>query len=79
MHEASGEMFALIEYIDKAMSKAVYKKLEDGTYSGVIPECPGTVAFAKTRFECEKELQSVLEGWIIVKSRYGDKLPLISD
>ena len=66
------------QYINMAMSKAVYEKLEDGTYFGVIPECPGTIAFANTLFECEKELQSVLEGWLIVKSRYGDKLPIIS-
>ena len=29
-------------YIHKAMSKAAYEKLEDGTYSGEIPDCPGT-------------------------------------
>jgi len=27
----------LIEYINKAMSKAVYDKLEDGSFSGKIP------------------------------------------
>jgi len=35
----------LIEYINKAMRKAVYEKLEDGTYSGKIPQCPGVIAF----------------------------------
>mgnify|MGYP001559067314 CR=1 FL=1 len=68
----------LLDYINKAMSKAVYEKLEDGTCSGVIPNCPGTIAFANTLFECEEELLSVLEGWIIVKTRYGDELPTIS-
>jgi predicted RNase H-like HicB family nuclease len=38
----------LIEYIDKAMSKAVYEILEDGTYAGRIPLCPDVVAFGKT-------------------------------
>jgi predicted RNase H-like HicB family nuclease len=28
----------LIEYMDKTMRKAVYEKLEDGTYSGKIPQ-----------------------------------------
>ena len=67
----------LIEYIQKAMGKAVYEKLEDGTYSGEIPECPGTIAFGRTLQECQAELQAVLEGWLLVKIRHGDDLPVI--
>ncbi|MFQ6071470.1 MAG: type II toxin-antitoxin system HicB family antitoxin [Methanosarcinales archaeon] len=67
----------LIEYINRAMSKAEYEKLEDGTYCGMIKECPGTIAFGKTLYECQKELRSVLEGWLIVKIRHGDTLPVI--
>lgn len=67
----------LIEYINKALSKAVYDKLEDNTFFGKIPECPGVVAFGKTLFECQNELESVLEGWLIVKIRHGDTLPVL--
>jgi predicted RNase H-like HicB family nuclease len=67
----------LTEYINKAMSKATYEKLEDGTYSGKIRQCPGVVAFGGTLYECHEELRSVLEGWLIVKLRHGDKLPVI--
>ena len=67
----------LIEYINKAMSKAVYEKLEDGTYSGKIPPCLGVVAFGETLYQCQEGLRSVLEGWLIVKIRHGDKLPVI--
>jgi predicted RNase H-like HicB family nuclease len=67
----------LIEYINKAMSKAVYEKLGDGTYSGKIPQCPGVIAFGETLYQCQEELRSVLEGWLIVKIRHGDKLPVI--
>jgi predicted RNase H-like HicB family nuclease len=66
----------LIEYIDKAMSKAVYDKLEDGSFSGKIPQCPGVVAFGETLYQCQQELRSSLEGWLIVKIRHGDKLPV---
>jgi predicted RNase H-like HicB family nuclease len=65
----------LIEYIDKAMSKAVYDKLEDGSFTGKIPKCPGVLAFGETLYECEQELKSSLEGWLIVKIRYGDNIP----
>jgi predicted RNase H-like HicB family nuclease len=67
----------LIEYISKAMTKAVYEKLEDGTYSGRIPQCPGIIAFGETLYQCQEELRSVLEGWLIVKIRHGDRLPVI--
>jgi predicted RNase H-like HicB family nuclease len=67
----------LIDYINKALSKAEYDKLEDGSFSGSIPQCPGVIAFGKTLFECQKELESVLEGWLIIKIRHGDTLPVI--
>ena len=67
----------LIEYVERAMSKATYDKLEDGTYCGTIPECRGTIAFSETLYGCQAELRSVLEGWLLVKIRHGDELPVI--
>lgn len=67
----------LIEYVEKAMSKAVYDKLKDGTFSGKIPECPGVVAFGESLSKCQQELRSSLEGWLIVKIRHGDSLPVM--
>jgi predicted RNase H-like HicB family nuclease len=67
----------LIEYINMAMSKAVYEKLEDGSYSGRIPQTPGVIAFGETLYQCQEELRSVLEGWLIVKLRHGDRLPVM--
>jgi predicted RNase H-like HicB family nuclease len=69
----------LTEYLDKAMGKAVYDKLEDGTYCGRIPDCVGTIAFAETLYKCQNELKSVLEGWLLVKIRHGDQLPIIDE
>jgi len=48
------------------MDRAVYDKLEDGTYSGAIPECRGVVAFSDPSKGREAELQSVLEDWILL-------------
>lgn len=62
----------LTEYVERAMSAALYDKLEDGTYCGKIPECPGTIAFGRTLYRCQSELRSVLEGWLLVKIRHGD-------
>ena len=67
----------LTQYIDKAMSRAVYDQLEDKTYCGRIPECPGIIAFGRTLYDCQNELKLVLEGWLLVKVRHGDHIPVI--
>jgi len=61
----------LTEYIEGAMSKAVYEQLEDRSYCGRIPECQGKIAFGETLYQCQEELRSVLEGWLLVKIRHG--------
>ncbi len=50
----------LIEYVNKAIGKAVYDKLDDGTFTGKIPPCPGVVSFGETLYQCEQELRSSL-------------------
>jgi len=40
----------LIEYINNSMKKAVYDKLEDGSFSGKIPQCPGVITFGETLY-----------------------------
>ncbi len=49
----------LTEYIERAMSKAKDKKLEDGTYCGTIRPCLGAIAFGRTLRECKQEIRSV--------------------
>ncbi len=70
--------FILTEYMDQAMARAVYDKLEDGTFSGRIPQCKGVVAFGKTLRKCEDDLRSTLEDWILVGLKLGHPLPLVA-
>jgi len=69
--------FVLTDYVAQAMAQAVYDKFEDGTFAGRIPQCPGVVAFGKTLAECEAELRSTLEDWILVGLKLGHPLPVI--
>lgn len=69
--------FVLSEYVERAMEHALYDKLDDGTYSGAIPQCRGVVAFSETLRGCEVELQSVLEDWILIGLKLGHHLPVI--
>jgi len=70
--------YVLTDYVGQAMSEAVYDKLEDGTYTGRIPSCQGVVAFGACLRECEEELRSVLEDWILLGLRLAHPLPVIA-
>lgn len=71
-------MFPLSAYIAAALELARYDKLEDGTFAGEIPKLKGIAAFGKTLRECENELRSVLEDWILVGLKLGHKLPVLA-
>jgi predicted RNase H-like HicB family nuclease len=71
-------LFILTGYVERTLAQAVYDKLEDDTFAGRIPPCPGVIAFANTLRECEKELHSTLEEWILLGLKLGDKLPMIA-
>ena len=71
--------FVLTDYIDRAMDSAVYDKLEDRSFAGKIPTCQGVIAFAPTLRQCEDELRSTLEDWILLGLKLGRPLPVIGD
>ncbi len=71
--------FILTEYVNQLMAQAVYDKLEDGPFAGRIPPCKGVVAFGATLHECEEELRSTLEDWILVGLKLGHPLPVIAE
>jgi predicted RNase H-like HicB family nuclease len=71
--------YVLSEYVELAMRDALYDKLEDATFSGRIPSCPGVLAFASTLKECEEELRSTLEDWVPVGLKLRHHLPVIGN
>jgi predicted RNase H-like HicB family nuclease len=58
------------------MADAEYDKLEDGSFSGRIPLCTGAIAFGSTLHQCETELRSTLEDWLVVGFKLGHSLPV---
>ncbi len=58
----------LTKFINKAMEHAHYEILtDDKSYYGEIRECQGVYANADTLEECRKELEEVLEEWILFR------------
>ncbi len=67
----------LFEYIQRALRKAEYKLLDNGTWFAEIPGFEGVWANAQTVEECRIELQEVLEEWLVLKIRDRDPIPEI--
>lgn len=64
----------LSEYIEKKLKTARYKLLKDGSYFGEIPGLKGVWANTKNLEDCRKEIQGVLEDWLLLKIRSGEKI-----
>jgi predicted RNase H-like HicB family nuclease len=59
------------------MARARYKLLKNGLILGTIPGCKGIWAEGRSLDTCRNELQEVLEDWIVLKLRDGDRLPML--
>jgi len=69
--------FVLSDYLERALAEAEFDKLPDGSFSARIPPCRGVVAFAASLRECERELRSTLEDWLLLGLKLGHRLPVI--
>jgi predicted RNase H-like HicB family nuclease len=69
--------YVLSDYLNAAMSDAAFDKLEDGTFVGRVPSCQGVVAFAISLKECEEELRSTLEDWVLLGLRLKHPMPIL--
>ena len=70
--------YALTDYIHEVIALSEIEQLEDGTYVGKIPNCQGVIAFGDTLSECQTQLRSTLEDWILVGLKLGHILPVIA-
>lgn len=67
----------ILEYCQKAMDRAEYRRLEDDSWFAEIPGFKGVWANAESVEQCRKELISVLEEWLILRLRDRDPIPEI--
>lgn len=65
----------LSDFILKKLKSARYKLLKDGSYFGEIIGLKGVWANANNLEECRKELQEVLEDWLLLKVRERENIP----
>jgi predicted RNase H-like HicB family nuclease len=62
-------------YIAKALARARYEVLEDGSYCATVPGLRGVIALGRGVEECRRELAEVVEEWILVRVSRGLAVP----
>ena len=65
------------EYVQLALSHAVYSQNEDGSWTVEIPPLPGCVTWGRDRREAVEMALDAIEGWILTALRFGDEIPEI--
>jgi predicted RNase H-like HicB family nuclease len=64
-------MATYLEYLNAAMKKAQFERMENGDYFGSITGFDGLWASGHTHEEAARDLYSALDGWIDVHLRVG--------
>ncbi len=62
-------------YIEEALHRASYDKLEDGTFYGEVRGLRGVLATGETLEECRNQLAEVVEEWVLVRVAKGLSVP----
>jgi predicted RNase H-like HicB family nuclease len=66
------------QYITAALKRAHYEILDNGEgFFATIPGLPGLWAQAATLEECREELQSTLEGWLLLSLSRQMEIPVL--
>jgi predicted RNase H-like HicB family nuclease len=63
------------QYVDEALRRAHYDKLEDGTFCAEVPDLRGVLATGSTVEECRDQLAEVVEEWVLVRVARGLEVP----
>ena len=67
----------LSDYVADALVQATYEKLEDGSYAGRVPSLSGSGRLGASLRECENEMRSTLEDWVLVGLQLKHPLPIV--
>ncbi|AKB61195.1 type II toxin-antitoxin system HicB family antitoxin [Methanosarcina mazei] len=66
----------LIQYIHAALERAKYEIIDDEEpYYGEVPELEGVWTTGKTLEECRRNLEEVIDEWIVIKLKNELYLP----
>ena len=62
-------------YVDEALRRARYDKLDDGTFCAEVPSLRGVLALGRTLEACREARGEVVEEWVLVRVAQGLSVP----
>ena len=69
----------ILAYVQEALGRAEYEKLEDGTYVAEVPGLQGVLGTGETLEACRADLAEVVEEWVLVRVARGLSVPPLGD
>ena len=64
-------------YLERALERARYTQLDDGSYCAEVRGLRGVIATGRTLERCRAALQEVVEEWILVRVARGLDIPAL--
>jgi predicted RNase H-like HicB family nuclease len=64
-------------YIERALERARYELLPDGTFAATVRGLRGVVATGTTLEACRRDLAEVVEEWLLVRVARGLDVPTL--
>jgi predicted RNase H-like HicB family nuclease len=65
----------ITKYIEQAVARARFERLEDGSLCATVPGLRGVIALGRNVKECRVQLAEVVEEWILVRVARGLDVP----
>ena len=63
------------EYLERALRRARYERLEDGSFAATVRGLRGVLATGPTLEVCRDHLAEVVEEWVLVRVARGLAVP----
>ena len=65
------------QYVAKALERAQYRLLEDGSYAATVRGLRGVIATGATFEACRRDLAQVVEEWVLIRVARGLPVPAL--
>lgn len=65
----------IVKYIAKALERASFERLEDGSVCGTVRGLRGVIAIGANMRACPAQLAEIVEEWVLVRVAQGLSIP----
>jgi predicted RNase H-like HicB family nuclease len=65
----------ITKYVGKALERARYERLEDGSFCATVRGLRGVMAVGRSVKQCRDQLAEIVEEWILVRVACGLAVP----